>query len=109
MLVPQAALNFGHQVFGQAQLMEGLLESLSGPLRLAAIACKALVCCEAAALSGFGVFFRGSCAWGHGALLRFVRVCCGGSLPTRTRDMTHASVRVEVSLRTGLPGLPAFF
>jgi hypothetical protein len=50
------------------------LEGLGGVLRLAAIALQALVSLEAAALSGFGVFFRRSFAWGHGVLLCSVRV-----------------------------------
>jgi hypothetical protein len=50
------------------------LESLGGVLRLAAVSREALVSLEAAALSGFGVFFRRSFAWGHGALLSSVRV-----------------------------------
>jgi hypothetical protein len=62
------------------QVIEGLLEGLSGLLGLAAITCEALLRCEAAALSGFGLFFRGSFAWGHDVLLCFVRIYAGGSL-----------------------------
>ena len=54
--------------------MERLLHDLGGVLRLVAIPCEALLRCEAATLSGFDLFFGLSCAWGHGALLRFVRV-----------------------------------
>ena len=88
--------------------MEGLLQDLRGVLRLTAITCEALLRCEAA-LSGFGVFFRGSFVWRHGVFLRFVWVFCGGSLPKRTRHMPFAPVGVECSLCTVPPILPAFF
>jgi hypothetical protein len=74
LLTPQAAFKLGHQVFGEAQVLQSALEGLGGVLRLAAIALQALVSLEAAALSGFGVFFRRSFAWGHGLLLCSVRV-----------------------------------
>ena len=64
--------------------MEGLLQNPGGVLRLAAITCEALLRCAAAALSGFGVFLRGSFAWGHYVLLCFVRVSAGGSLSTHS-------------------------
>src|SRR5262249_58296674 len=70
---------------------------------------KALLHGETAALSGFGLSFRGSFAWGHGALLRCMRAFCGGSLPKRTSHMPLTSVRVECSLCTAHPVLPAFF
>jgi hypothetical protein len=83
-LAPQAPFNLGHEVFRQPQVIECLLESLSGPLRLAAIACKALLRCAAAPLSGFRVVFGVSYAWGHGVLLYGVEVCGGGSLSKGT-------------------------
>ena len=49
--------------------MERLLQGLRGLLSLAAITCEALLRCEAATLSSFGLFFGGSSGNGHGALL----------------------------------------
>jgi hypothetical protein len=43
-------------------------EGLSGPLRLAPVPLQALLSFEAATLSGFGVLFGVSFAWGHGVL-----------------------------------------
>ena len=77
MLAVQAPFDLGHEVFRQPQVIEGPLEGLSGVLRLAAITFEALVHFAITAPSGFGVFLCVSCAWGHGALLRFVWVFCG--------------------------------
>jgi hypothetical protein len=49
--------------------MEGLLQDRGGVLRLKAITLKALPRVETATLSGFGLLFGVSVAWGHGALL----------------------------------------
>jgi hypothetical protein len=84
LLASQTALNLGHQVFGEAHMMESLLQDLGGVLRLAAITFKALLRCEAATLSGFRVFFDVSCGGGHGALLASVWVFGGGRLSKRT-------------------------
>ena len=71
LLASQAALNFGDQVVGEAQVMERLFQDLGGMLRLAAITFQTLLRCATATLSGFCVFFGVSCAEGHGLLL-----CC---------------------------------
>ena len=52
--------------------MERLLQELDGVLRLVAVTLQALLRCEATALSGFGVCFRGLFAWEHGEILRSV-------------------------------------
>src|SRR5262249_61117320 len=80
LLAPYAAFDLGHEVFRQPQVIEGLLEGLSGPLRLAAVVREALLRCAISASSGFGVFFHGSCAWGPDVLLYFVSISAGGSL-----------------------------
>ena len=64
--------------------MERLLQGLRGLLCLAAIPCEALLCCAAATLSGFDVFFDGSCDEGHGRLLWAVWVRGEGSPFTHT-------------------------
>ena len=64
--------------------MEGVLQDLRGVLRLAAITYEALLCCAATTLSGFYVFFDGSCDEGHGVLLCAVWVCGKGSPFTHT-------------------------
>src|SRR5262249_45381619 len=58
--------------FRQSQVIEGLLKGLSGVLRLTAVSRHALLCCAAAAWSGFGVFFGVSFAWVHDEILRSV-------------------------------------
>jgi hypothetical protein len=68
-LAVQAPCDLGHEVFRHPQGSEGLLEDLSGVLRLAPITLEALVRCKAAALSGFGVFFAVSFRWRHTVLL----------------------------------------
>jgi hypothetical protein len=76
-LAVQAPFDLGGEVVRQPQVIEGLLEGLSGVLRLAAITFEALLRFEAAALSGFGLLFGVSLRERHGALLRFVWVFCG--------------------------------
>jgi hypothetical protein len=71
LLAAQAAFNLGYQVFGEAQVIQGLLQDLGGVLRLAAVALEAFSGRTAPALSGFGVFFRVSFRGRHGALLHF--------------------------------------
>jgi hypothetical protein len=90
-------------------LVEGLFESLDGTLRLSVIALEAFSGSAPTALSGCGLFSGVSLCGRHGALLRFVWVFCGGSLPKRTQHMLLASVRVECSLRNAPLVLPAFF
>jgi hypothetical protein len=53
----------------QPQVIEGLLEGLGSVLRLATIACEALLRCATATLSGFRVFSDGLIRGSHGALL----------------------------------------
>src|SRR5713101_3781675 len=77
LLASQAALNLDHQVFGDAQVIEGLLEGLSGVLRLTAVSREALVRCAITAPSGFDMFFCASFGWGHGELLCTVWILCG--------------------------------
>jgi hypothetical protein len=68
-LTSQAALNLGHQVFRDAQVLESLLQDRSSVLRLAAITCEALLRLQATALSGFSLFFGVSFRWAHAGLL----------------------------------------
>jgi hypothetical protein len=81
-LTPQTPFDLGHQVYGEAQGVEGLLQGLDGLLCLAVITCEVLLRCEAV-LSGFRVFFDVSCGGRHGALLASVGVFGGGRLPKR--------------------------
>ena len=77
MLAAQSPFDLRHEVFRKPQIIDGLLEGFCGVLRLATVARKALLRCAITASSGFGVFFHGSCAWGHDVLLYFVRVSAG--------------------------------
>jgi hypothetical protein len=99
----------GHQVFGEAQVLESLRQDLGGMLCLAAITGEALLRLQATALSGFGLFFGVSFRWGHDALLDSEWVCGGGSLSKCTCHMPPRVGENEVILRHVLPGLPAFF
>ena len=65
-------LDLGHEVFRKPQVIEGLLKGLGDLVRLAAVSREALSGAQETALSGFGVFFRGSLAWGHAEILRSV-------------------------------------
>jgi hypothetical protein len=47
-------------------------DDLGGVLRLTAVTLQALLRFQATTLAGFGVFFHGSYAWGHGEGLRSV-------------------------------------
>jgi len=78
LVATQAACDLLHEVLGEAQVVEGLFESLKGPLGLLLIASQALVGFLTTALSGFGVFFGVSFAWGHGVLLRTVMISRSG-------------------------------
>jgi hypothetical protein len=89
--------------------MEGLLQDLSGVLRLAAITCEALLGCEAATLSDFRVFFDGSGHGGHGALLASVGSVAVAVRPSTRARCPRASVSTVSLLRHALFALPAFF
>lgn len=65
----QTPFDLGCEVCGEAQLLQSLLQDLGGVLRLVAVALQTLLGFEVATLSGFGVFFDGSCGGGHGSLL----------------------------------------
>jgi hypothetical protein len=60
-LTLQTPFDLGCEVCRKPQGIEGLLESLSGVLRLAAVARAALLRCAITASSGFGVLFGVSC------------------------------------------------
>jgi hypothetical protein len=77
LLASQAPCDLGYEVFRQPQVIEGLVEGLGGVLRLAAVALQALPRFEAAALSGFSLFFGVSLRGRHSALLCSVRCFCG--------------------------------
>ena len=53
----QAPFDLGHEVFRQPQVIEGLLESLGGVLRLAAVALEAFSRCDAGAVSLWPVVY----------------------------------------------------
>jgi hypothetical protein len=89
--------------------MEGLLQDRGGVLRLKAITLKALPRFETAALSGFGLFFGVSVAWGHGGLLDSVWVFAVAVCPSAGHTYPRASVRTAPLLRHALLLLPAFF
>jgi hypothetical protein len=65
-LAPQTPFHLSHEVFGEAQGMESLLQGLGGLLCLAAVTLEALLGFEVATLSGFRVFFCISFGWRHG-------------------------------------------
>jgi hypothetical protein len=108
-LASHAALNLGYQVFGEAQVMKGLVQGLGGLLRPAAVTLQALPHSAAAALSGFGLLFDVSLSGRHGVTPSFRAGFCGSSRPKRMRHMPLASVSVECLLRHVPPGLPTFF
>jgi hypothetical protein len=61
--IPAAERTTKWRIARSHPIIEGLLKSLCGLLRLAAVTLKALLCCAATALSGFGVFFCPSFGW----------------------------------------------
>ena len=62
--------------------MERLLQEVGGVLRLAAVACEALLRLQTTTLSGFGMFFIALCGWGHWELLHAVVLSMRGVQPT---------------------------
>jgi hypothetical protein len=83
-LTALALFDLGHKVFRQPEGIEGLVEGLSGMLRLAAVSREARLSCEAATLSGFGVFCDVSRGEGDGALIDSVGVLGGCNRPKPT-------------------------
>jgi len=77
-LAAYAAFDLCHQVFWQAQVLQGLVQGLRSPLRLAPIAFETLVRLEATTVSGFGLLVGISFAGGQGALLQTVRFAMYG-------------------------------
>jgi hypothetical protein len=67
-LASQPAFNLGHQLCGEAQVLQGLSSRLS----LAPIALETLLSVEAATLSGFRLCFDVSFDGGQGEFLRSV-------------------------------------
>ena len=61
--------DLGHEVFRQPQVIEGLVEGLSGVLRLAAVSRETLMYFKATTFAGFDMFFGVSFARGHGCSL----------------------------------------
>src|SRR5262245_35124222 len=89
---------------GDAQVMGSLLQDLGDVLCLAAVPCEALLRFEPAALSGFGLVFGVSCAWGHGVFLDMACESLAVAVCPRARSVSMIS-----PLRHVLLGLPAFF
>ena len=83
-LTPQTPFDLGQQIYGEAQVLQGLLQGLDGLLCQVVITCEALLRCEAATLSDFRVSFDVWCGGRHGVLLASVGVFSGGRLPKRT-------------------------
>src|SRR5262249_44740398 len=86
-LAAQAPFDLGHQVSGESQVLQSLLQDLSGVLRLAAVALEAFSGGAAAAPSGFGLAFLIGCGTSHGVLLQVWSAACGvpcGSLGPQT-------------------------
>ena len=72
LLASQAAFNLCHQLCGETQVLQGLLQGLSSPWSLAPIALEALLSFEAATLSGFRLCFDVSFDGGHSEFLRSI-------------------------------------
>ncbi len=71
-----------YQVCGQAQILQGLVQHLRRPLRLAPITLKTFMRLQATALSGFGLLFGVSFAGGHSVLLQIVVLAIHGEKET---------------------------
>jgi hypothetical protein len=69
LLTSQAAFNLSHEVFGEAQVVESLLQDLSGMLRLGVVAMEAFRGGAAPALYRFGLSFMILSDTAHGVLL----------------------------------------
>src|SRR5437773_5706755 len=82
------------------------MQGLGGLLCLATVAIEALLSVMAAALSGFGLFFRVSFRWGHDDLLRIVM----SSIPTYMKEtMSHlASISKRQTRGEDAPAPPSY-
>src|SRR5438552_7761352 len=82
------------------------MQGLGGLLCLATVAIEALLSVMAAALSGFGLFFRVSFRWGHDDLLRIVM----SSIPTYMKEtMSHlASISRRQTRGEDAPAPPSY-
>jgi hypothetical protein len=109
LLAPQTSFDLCHQVCGEPQVIEGLLEGRGGVLCLAAVTLKALLCGVVATLPGFHMFFNVSWGEGHGVLLvlgvsAVVTVCQSARDTYLLISVSRTSPRPHT-----LPRLPAFF
>src|SRR5438552_18861152 len=82
------------------------MQGLGGLLCLATVAIEALLSVMAAALSGFGLFFRVSFRWGHDDLLRIVM----RSIPAYMKEtMSHlASISKRHTRGEDAPATPSY-
>src|SRR5207247_8172372 len=82
------------------------MQGLGGLLCLATVAIEALLSVMAAALSGFGLFFRVSFRWGHDDLLRIVM----SSIPKYMKEtMSHlASISKRQTRGEDAPAPPSY-
>jgi hypothetical protein len=67
-LVVQAACDLGHDGLRQGQVLQGVVQGLGGPWRLASITLKTCMGLQATALSGFGWLCGVSFEGGHSML-----------------------------------------
>ena len=70
LLAVQAACDCAHQVGWQTHVLQGLVQGLRRPLRLAPITLQAFTRLGSTALSGFGLLFGVSFAGEHSVLLQ---------------------------------------
>jgi hypothetical protein len=68
-LASQAAFDLRDEIVRQADVVQGLFESLDGPLRLGMVALEAFSGQAATALSGFGMALLIGCGPRHSMLL----------------------------------------
>jgi hypothetical protein len=71
-LAPQAPFDLGHEVFGQSQVIEGLVEGCGGLLCLAAVALEAFSGSTAPALYRFRLSLMILSGTTHGVLLHLL-------------------------------------
>ena len=68
----QTPFDLSHEVFGEAQVTQGLLQDLGGLLRLAAVALEAFSSRTAPALDRFRLSFMILSGTAHGVLLHLL-------------------------------------